>query len=300
MDYRDKTPRPDAGKTNRMDRGVATTESKEGRAGMPASGRDEFVSWIGEEPKAKASRSRAPLLIIAASAFVLVASIALLVFSGGPGGAMSGLVSDGSSIQVEQADGAGQEGGSADGRQAEADDAEGDRSSSSASATESREDEGDSRKDASEAQPSNSEDGDTSSSNAAGGTAGGSSSSGSSSGGAVSGGSSSDGSVPSRPSEVTISFGIDSSSVGSPVSYTCQLTLPSGATALDALAACGIGYSSVGSAMGAYVSAIGGLAEKQYGPTSGWMYLVNGSRPSKAASSFVLSDGDSLVWSYVA
>ena len=51
--------------------------------------------------------------------------------------------------------------------------------------------------------------------------------------------------------------------------------------------------------MGVYFAAIGGLAEKEHGATSGWMYAVNGVKPSKSAGSYVLHDGDTVSWGYV-
>ena len=50
---------------------------------------------------------------------------------------------------------------------------------------------------------------------------------------------------------------------------------------------------------GSYVAAIGGLAEKEHGGTSGWMYSVNGSTPMTACTNYVLSNGDVVVWYYV-
>jgi hypothetical protein len=47
-----------------------------------------------------------------------------------------------------------------------------------------------------------------------------------------------------------------------------------------------------------YVSAIGGLSEKQHGGSSGWLYAVNGSTPAASCSSFELSDGDAVSWFY--
>ena len=48
-----------------------------------------------------------------------------------------------------------------------------------------------------------------------------------------------------------------------------------------------------------YVSSIGGLAEKEHGAMSGWVYAVNGHEPNTACSNYELHDGDSLVWTYV-
>ena len=92
---------------------------------------------------------------------------------------------------------------------------------------------------------------------------------------------------------------VTSSAVGNPVSSGGTFTFNEGATVYDALCALGLSVNAHGSSYGTYVSAIGGLAEKQYGGTSGWMYSVNGSTPMTACSNYVLSNGDSVVWYYV-
>lgn len=48
-----------------------------------------------------------------------------------------------------------------------------------------------------------------------------------------------------------------------------------------------------------YIQGIGGLCEKDCGSGSGWMYRVNGVAPSKPASAYKLSDGDTVEWYYV-
>lgn len=63
----------------------------------------------------------------------------------------------------------------------------------------------------------------------------------------------------------------------------------------DAL--CNTGVSISGS--GYYVSAINGLAEKQHGPTSGWMYTVNGVTIMRSCGDCYLNDGDTVYWYYV-
>lgn len=50
---------------------------------------------------------------------------------------------------------------------------------------------------------------------------------------------------------------------------------------------------------GSYVKGIGGLNEKDYGPSSGWMYKVNDVTPNRPATSYELEDGDTVVWFYV-
>ena len=134
------------------------------------------------------------------------------------------------------------------------------------------------------------------------------------SGGAPSGGgqpsdgasSSNGGSAPSggqgssqQPSYVTVTVSVTSSAVGNPVSSGGTFTFNEGATVYDALCALGLSVNAHGSSYGTYVSAIGGLAEKQHGGTSGWMYSVNGTSPMTACSNYVLSNGDNVVWYYV-
>lgn len=116
----------------------------------------------------------------------------------------------------------------------------------------------------------------------------------------VSGGASSGGQSGSQESNyVTVTVSVTSSAVGNPVSSGGTFTFNEGATVYDALCALGLSVNAHGSSYGTYVSAIGGLAEKQHGGTSGWMYSVNGTTPMTACSNYVLSNGDNVVWYYV-
>lgn len=141
-------------------------------------------------------------------------------------------------------------------------------------------------------------------------SAGGSSSSnGSSSGGgsAAGGGSVSNGDSASagnqggsqQPGYITVTVSVTSSAVGNPVSSGGTFTFNEGATPYDALCALGLSVNAHGSSYGTYVASIGGLAEKEHGGTSGWMYSVNGVTPNTACSNYALSNGDSVVWYYV-
>ena len=141
-------------------------------------------------------------------------------------------------------------------------------------------------------------------------SAGGSSSSdgsSSSAGSATGGGSASNGGSAStgnqsgsqQPGYVTVTVSVTSSAVGNPVSSSGTFTFNEGATVYDTLCALGLSVNAHGSSYGTYVSAIGGLAEKEHGGTSGWMYSVNGTAPMTACSNYVLSNGDNVVWYYV-
>lgn len=139
------------------------------------------------------------------------------------------------------------------------------------------------------------------------GSGGGSSSSqgdNSSSGSGQSGSSSSNGGSSSSQGgtdsgTVTVSVSVSSSAADGRVSGSATPTFEKGATAYDALCATGLSVTSKNSQYGIYVSAIGGLAEKEFGGSSGWMYSVNGSAPNISCGKYALKDGDRVSWYYV-
>ncbi len=102
-----------------------------------------------------------------------------------------------------------------------------------------------------------------------------------------------------QPGYVTVTVSVTSSAVGNPVSSSGTFTFNEGATAYDALCALGLSVNAQGSSYGTYVAAIGGLAEKEHGAKSGWMYSVNGTTPMTACSNYVLPNGANVVWYYV-
>lgn len=150
-----------------------------------------------------------------------------------------------------------------------------------------------------------SDSGSGSSSSSSAGSGSSSSSSGASSSSSGSSSSSSSAGGSSQPSAsapagtVTVYVSVSSSAVGNPVSGGGTFTFNQGATVYDALCACGLSMNASNTGYGIYVSAIGGLAEKEHGGHSGWMYSVNGAVPMTACSNYVLSNGDSVSWYYV-
>ena len=140
---------------------------------------------------------------------------------------------------------------------------------------------------------SNADSGSNSSSSGASSSSSGSSSSSSSAGGSSQPGTS------APAGTVTVYVSVSSSAVGNPVSGGGTFTFNQGATVYDALCACGLSMNASNTGYGIYVSAIGGLAEKEHGGHSGWMYSVNGAVPMTACSNYVLSNGDSVSWYYV-
>lgn len=141
-------------------------------------------------------------------------------------------------------------------------------------------------------------------------TAGGSASAGSARSGSHSGGSGGSGSGSasgsgsgshvgsSESKSIVVSVTVDGSAAGAG-SSSANIRLSRGATAYDAIAACGVSFNAKSTSFGMYVSSIGGLAEKEHGAMSGWVYAVNGHEPNTACSNYELHDGDSLVWTYV-
>lgn len=82
----------------------------------------------------------------------------------------------------------------------------------------------------------------------------------------------------------------------SAVSYTAD----EGATAFDVLSALAAEHNiTLIYQNKSYIQSIGGLAEKDCGAGSGWIYRINGNQPNKSASKYVLSDGDTVEWYYV-
>ena len=144
---------------------------------------------------------------------------------------------------------------------------------------------------------SSSSSGGSSSSNADSGSS--SSSSGASSSSSSSAGGSSQPGTSAPAGTVTVYVSVSSSAVGNPVSGGGTFTFNQGATVYDALCACGLSMNASNTGYGIYVSAIGGLAEKEHGGHSGWMYSVNGAVPMTACSNYVLLNGDSVSWYYV-
>ena len=73
-----------------------------------------------------------------------------------------------------------------------------------------------------------------------------------------------------------------------------SLELTPGQTAFDALSQTGLAldYSGSPSRKDVYLRGIGGLYQKDCGPSSGWVFSVNGAYPNTSCSKVALSDGD--------
>jgi len=105
-----------------------------------------------------------------------------------------------------------------------------------------------------------------------------------------------------QQTRAAVSFAIDGSAAV-PYGYDIfmparAMTLNSGDTVFDLLGRSGVPVQSRGGGMTAYVVAIGGLAEKDCGGTSGWVYEVNGTRPNMSCGRYQPQNGDAIVWRY--
>ncbi len=82
----------------------------------------------------------------------------------------------------------------------------------------------------------------------------------------------------------------------------CEVSVPEGGTAFDALTAAAraekVRVDYTGSSYGVYVSGIGYIYEFGFGSLSGWMYRVNGEFPNVSAGNYVLSEGDVVEFVY--
>lgn len=88
-----------------------------------------------------------------------------------------------------------------------------------------------------------------------------------------------------------------------PDSDPVAVNITDGTTAYDVLCFyCrrnGIPLAVSGAGKSIYVCSVGGIGEFDAGDTSGWIYTVNGKRPAVSAGEYVLSDGDTVTWTFV-
>ena len=78
-----------------------------------------------------------------------------------------------------------------------------------------------------------------------------------------------------------------------------EVELAKNASVYDALVKLASKNNKKVSGSSSYITGIGDLREKDYGPLSGWMYKVNGTSPQKGAGSYKLSNSDQVLWYYV-
>ncbi|MCA1030568.1 DUF4430 domain-containing protein [Bacillus timonensis] len=83
---------------------------------------------------------------------------------------------------------------------------------------------------------------------------------------------------------------------------TTSVEVKNGDTVLSVLQAVtkknGIPISVVGSGTSAYIEGIANLFEFDYGPKSGWVFKVNGTKSNVGAGSVKVKSGDSIEWIY--
>ncbi len=77
------------------------------------------------------------------------------------------------------------------------------------------------------------------------------------------------------------------------------VSLRGGDTAYSVLKRSGANVSAENSSYGVYVKGINGRFEFDEGPSSGWMFSINGTPPNKAADKCSVGKGDTVKWYYV-
>ncbi|KUK32096.1 MAG: Amylopullulanase AmyB, partial [Thermoanaerobacterales bacterium 50_218] len=109
------------------------------------------------------------------------------------------------------------------------------------------------------------------------------------------------GPVRASDGEITVNVRIegyrDSNYPDGTILPTRQVSLPAGSTALDALIRAAAEYDLDVESNG-FVTSIGGQASGHFGGWDGWMYRVNGYSPNVGAASYVLQEGDTVLWYY--
>lgn len=97
---------------------------------------------------------------------------------------------------------------------------------------------------------------------------------------------------------ISISLKVDATEGDMDVIFDSTMPVKEDATVYDALIESGLNLD-VGSMSGSvYIDGIGGLVASKTSPLSGWLYAVNGEVPSVGADSYVLKDGDEIVWTF--
>ena len=97
--------------------------------------------------------------------------------------------------------------------------------------------------------------------------------------------------------QIAIALVVDGSDADWGIMFDGTVHIAEGGNVYDALKASNLNVSTRQAlGMGAYITAINGLAEKSAGPTSGWLFYINDKLSSQSSDKVVLNDGDSVRW----
>ena len=279
---------------DRDDSNATRTSAEAAALTVGSAGEDGVKAAAGKAPLA--NKTKAGISVLAAASLLLIA-VAAFALAGGlsaPDGAAQVDGSDSASLSVQPTAGStGSPDAASDANSQAADSPEGGTSQAQADAPSQTSEGAGQAVTAAPADSPSGGNGATASAPAAGNAP---------TSGSTASGSSSQPSTDAPPAQnaVNVSVSVDSSAAGGGVSASGSFSFAPGATPYDALCALGLSVNARSTGYGTYVAAIGGLAEKEHGSQSGWMYSVNGNTPMTACSNYVLSDGDSVVWYYVA
>lgn len=100
---------------------------------------------------------------------------------------------------------------------------------------------------------------------------------------------------PNAP-QVTVTVEVDASSQEGGAKESAQVSVPEGASVMDALEATEFDYVVEDGQYGAYITSMMGI---ETGTNSGWVYSINGESGMEAADVAVVADGDVVTWEFM-
>lgn len=106
------------------------------------------------------------------------------------------------------------------------------------------------------------------------------------------------GSSASDTATMTVNMIVDATDNDAGILCDGDITLKEEASVYDALIESGLELDVSSMSGSVYIDGIGGVVASKVSPTSGWLYEVNGNSPSVGADSYVLQDGDKIVWTF--
>lgn len=105
-------------------------------------------------------------------------------------------------------------------------------------------------------------------------------------------------SASSSAASVTVSLKVDATDYDKGVLFDEKMTVDEGKTLYDALMESGLELDVSSMSGTVYIDGIDGIVSSKISPNSGWLYEINGEVPSVGVDSYVLEDGDEIVFTF--
>lgn len=97
---------------------------------------------------------------------------------------------------------------------------------------------------------------------------------------------------------INVTVAIDMPDNGMAESSVVETAIPTGGTAYDALVKSGATVQDEDGEYGKFVTSINGVENGSEGSASGWVYTVNDQQVTESCDACVLSEGDTVTWSF--